>query len=116
MSCIMQALSSNLASVMTPLIKAFNSQAYLGPSAYDLVPAHTGAPLPSSSDDPKLQAPGYDVFKGVQLAKAYNWSGCPDDIPDGPVALSRTPQVPHRFTHYTSLHLNGTPAGRLEHA
>ena len=34
------------------------------------------------------------MFMGVDLANAYNWTGCPDDTPNGPVAFLRTPQVP----------------------
>ena len=52
-----------------------------------------GAPLPGSFNDTELRAPGYDVFMGVELANAYNWTGCPDHKPNGPVALLHTPQV-----------------------
>ena len=66
------------------------------PSSHELSLARTGAPL--LFDDLKLPALGYDVFMGVQLANAYRWIGCPDDTPDGPVALRNTPQVPRAAT------------------
>ena len=59
------------------------------PSRYTPRSVCAGAPLPGI----KFHPPGYDVFEGVTLADAYTWKGCPDDVPDGPVALLGTPQV-----------------------
>lgn len=58
-----------------------------------LCSACTGAPLSGSPNSMQISTSAYDVFAGVRLTDAYNWTDCPDDIPDGPVALLHTPKV-----------------------
>ena len=56
-----------------------------------------GGTLPDSSR--YLQPTNYRLFEGVEFTDSYDWKdtakqkGCPDDVPNGTVALGTTPTV-----------------------
>lgn len=40
-----------------------------------------------------IDRPDYVVRDGEELTDSYDWKGCPDDLPNGTVALGLTPTV-----------------------
>ena len=56
-------------------------------------PPGAGGTLSEDVNQPLIQDADYSIFAGIELTLAYDWPGCPDDAPYGPVTLGTTPVV-----------------------
>ena len=46
-----------------------------------------------------IHRPDYVRLDGEELADSYDWKGCPDDLPNGTVALGETPTVRYHVAY-----------------
>ena len=57
----------------------------------------SGGPCTDGSKLLQEMRPDYARRDGEELTDSYDWKGCPDDLPNGTVALGLTPMVRHCF-------------------
>jgi len=78
-------------------------------------PPRAGGTLSEKVNQPLVQDADYSIFAGIELTLAYDWPGCPDDAPYGPVTLGTTPVVRaracERRRHVAAGRPDGEPAG-----
>jgi len=74
-------------------------------------PRGAGGTLSEEVNQPLIQDADYSIFAGIELTLAYDWPGCPDDTPYGPVTLGTTPVVRARACKRHRRAATGLPAG-----